>query len=200
MHSEADSVILRYVQGDQDALCLLLESHIPGLAARIERRMAPLLRRRVSIHDVMQEVSMIAFEKRGEFRGRTAEEFRRWIVGIADHTIHTHVNHHAGTKKRALFREVSRTGDIEPAHPVSPAASPSQQAIGSELEQIATRALELLQPDYREVLRLHRDDSIPLRDIATSMGRSHDAVKKLHGRAMVQFTEVFNRLRGHDHD
>ena len=143
---------------------------------------------------------MIAFEQRAEFTGRTPEEFRRWIVGIADRSVHAHFNHHAGTQKRALYQEISRPSQDKTPHPVSLSPSPSQHAIGSELEQLAAKALELLPPDYREVLRLHRENRSSLREIAACMGRSHDAIKKLHGRAMVRFAEHFDRLRRSEHD
>ena len=193
-------MILSYLQGDEASFRSLIEAQLPELRARLERRMAPLLRRRVSVHDVMQEVSMIAFQRRADFTGSTPEDFRRWVIGIADLKVHEHVNHHAGTQKRALYQEVSRRDEDETVHPVCSEASPSQQAIGAELAKIAAEALEQLPPDYREVLRLHREGGKSLREIAIQMGRSHDATRQLHGRAMVRFTEHFERLRGEEHD
>jgi len=195
MSRDADSVIGRYLEGDEDAFRCLMDTEARVLRARIERRMAPLLRRRVSIQDIWQEVALTVFEQRATFSGRTREEFRRWVAGIADRKLLAHVNHHAGTQKRALYREVSRGDQQHTVHAESPAPSPSQAAMTAELEVIAARALDLLPRDYREVLRLYRESGASLREIAVRMNRSHDATKKLHGRAMLQFGEHFERLR-----
>ena len=64
----------------------------------------------------------------------------------------------------------------------------------------AARALAQLPPDYREVLRLCREGRTSLREVGERMGRSHEAAKKLHGRAMMQFLNNFERLRGDRHE
>ena len=138
----------------------------------------------------------MAFEKRGEFTGSTPEDFRRWIGGIADHRVYAQVNRYLGTKKRSLYQEVSRSSRDAAVHPVSPTPSPSQNAMGTELEEIAAKALEMLPDVYREVLRLRRESGSSLREVAESMGRTLDATKKLHGRAMIEFADHFKRLRG----
>lgn len=200
MPSDRDPVIRRYLDGDEEAFRTLLEPQTPVLLARIGRRMAPLLRRRVSIQDVLQEAAIVAFERRASFAGRTREDFHRWIGAIVEHCIRSQVNHHAGTHKRALYNEVSRSGREATIQVLASTPSPSQQAIGSELEELARTALDDLPPDYREVLRLHREEGVTLREVGQRMGRSYEAAKKLHGRAMVEFIKNFEGLRRNGHD
>ena len=57
-----------------------------------------------------------------------------------------------------------------------------------------------LPPDYREVLRLAREEDLSLREVAERMGRSREAIKKLYGRALLRFKEAFDRLGGSGHD
>ena len=68
------------------------------------------------------------------------------------------------------------------------------------MEELAEKALEQLPPDYREVLRLCREEDASLREVGERMGRSREAAKKLHGRAMVQFIKNFESLRRGEHD
>jgi DNA-directed RNA polymerase specialized sigma24 family protein len=50
------------------------------------------------------------------------------------------------------------------------------------------------------VLRLHREEGVTLREVGQRMGRSYEAAKKLHGRAMVEFIKNFEGLRRNGHD
>jgi RNA polymerase sigma-70 factor (ECF subfamily) len=109
------------------------------------------------------------------------------------------VHRHGGIAKRAAGREVSGHLRPETAQLVGHVPSPSQVAIAAELKELARRAMDALPKDYREVLRLAREEQLPLREVAARMGRTREAVKKLHGRALFRFTEVFEQLRGGEH-
>ena len=73
--------------------------------------------------------------------------------------------------------------------------SPSQVAMGEELRELVVRAMGRLPDHYREVLRLTREHMLDLKATAERMGRSHDSVKKLYGRAICRFREELDRLR-----
>ncbi len=161
--------------------------------------MAPLLKRKVSVQDVLQEVRIAAFTHRERFVGSSNVDFERWVAGIAERKVHKVVRWYAGTRRRSLDHEVSRPDRQETAHALSPAPSPSQDAIGEETRSQVLEALGSLPDDYREALRLVREQGLSLRDVGKRMGRSYDAAKQLHARAMVRFTQVFGSLRGGTH-
>ena len=52
-------------------------------------------------------------------------------------------------------------------------------------------ALDKLSGDYRKVIYLARVEGLPMKEIATHMGRSPEAVKKLLGRALEKLRERF---------
>ena len=58
------------------------------------------------------------------------------------------------------------------------------------------RALLTLSDDHREVIRLTREEGMPLRDAARQMARSVDATKKLLARALIQLKEAFDGTQG----
>lgn len=200
MQADCDSGIRKYLEGDEEAFRVLFEPLTPHLLECIGRQMAPLLKRKVSVRDVLQEVSIVAFERRETFTGTTRDDFKRWVGAIADRTVLGLVNHHAGTHKRALFREVSRPGRGATKQLAGAGASPSEEAIAAETKDLVEKALQQLPPDYRDVLRLCREEGLSLREVGERIGRSREAAKKLHGRAMVQFIESFERLRRGEHD
>ena len=72
--------------------------------------------------------------------------------------------------------------------------------MGGELRAQVREALAALPHDYREVLRLAREQRRGLKEVATLMGRSHEATKKLYGRAVRRFREALRALRGESED
>jgi RNA polymerase sigma-70 factor (ECF subfamily) len=192
-------LIDRFRDGDGEALRLLFERYEDLLQARIRRRLPAHLRRKVSVADVMQETRLVAYQRRADFESRGPEGMRNWLLGIADLKARAAVHRHGGIAKRAAGREVSGHLRPETAQLVGHVPSPSQVAIAAELKELARRAMDALPKDYREVLRLAREEQLPLREVAARMGRTREAVKKLHGRALFRFTEVFEQLRGGEH-
>jgi RNA polymerase sigma factor (sigma-70 family) len=68
-----------------------------------------------------------------------------------------------------------------------------------ELRNIALEALDRLPPDYRRVLRYSLQEHLTVKQMAERLGRSENAVKKLHGRAIVRFREALQCLRDETH-
>ena len=194
-----ETLIRRFRQGDGEAFRVLFDRHAEFLQKRIQGLLAPLMQRKVSIADLLQETRIVAFERREDFEGDTVA-FRRWLVAIAERKARSAVQRYVGTARNAAGREVSRDRRLDTADFTGRGPSPSQMAIASELHDFAKDALETLPDDYREVLRLAQQEGLTLADVAKRMGRSREAAKKLHQRAMFQFTETFRRLQGTDHD
>jgi RNA polymerase sigma factor (sigma-70 family) len=101
------------------------------------------------------------------------------------------VRRHVGAKKRSVEREVSRwarprTGAFAAVQP-----SPSEDAMTAERVDLAMRAMAALREDDRTVLRLAVHEQLTLREVAERMDRSHEAVKKLYGRALARFTKAY---------
>jgi RNA polymerase sigma-70 factor (ECF subfamily) len=192
-------LIRRFRAGDGEALRVLFERYEDVLQARIRRLLSPHLRRKISVSDVLQETRIVAYQRRKDFEPRGDDGFRNWLLGIAERKAKAATRRHGGTAKRAAAREVSRHLRPETGQFVGNAPSPSQVAMATELKELARRAMGTLPEDYREVLRLAREEQRPLREVAERMDRSRDAVKKLYGRALFRFTEIFDKLRGGGH-
>ena len=59
--------------------------------------------------------------------------------------------------------------------------------------------MRALPDDYRNVLRMALEDGLTLKEAARRMGRSHEAVKKLYGRALARLARELKDLRGESH-
>ena len=138
-------------------------------------------------------------QRREDFEDRGDGAFRKWLLGIADLKAKAAAHRFGGVAKRNAHTEVSQSHRAETHQAVAPSPSPSQMAVAAELKEIARRAMGELPEDYQRVLVLAREQRLPLREVAEYMGRTREAVKKLYGRALLRFTENFERLRGGDH-
>jgi RNA polymerase sigma-70 factor (subfamily 1) len=193
-----EALIRRFQDGDPEAFHTLFEEYVALLQARIARKLPTRLQRRVSVSDVLQEARIAAFERRQDFTDRGDGAFRKWLLGIAEMKARQAIRVHQGTARRAAGREVSRGDRMATEQYAGQQPTPSQFAVAAELGDLVKAAMEDLSPDYREVLRLVRVEHLTFQEAAERMGRSYEAVHKLHGRALLQFTEIFNQLVGDD--
>ena len=189
-------LLARYRAGDGDALWELCRRYETLFTQRIERRIPKSLRRRVSVADVLQEARIAAFESREAFEDREPGSFRRWMLGIVDNKALQIARDHRGVAKRDQRREATRPGRPDTGFLVGSTPTPSQIYVASELAELAAAAMDVLPPDYREVLRLAREEQLTLRQVGERMGRSRDAAKKLYARAITRFAEELAKRRG----
>jgi RNA polymerase sigma-70 factor (ECF subfamily) len=190
------ALVRRFRDGDESAFAELFERYGGLISHRIERELPSRLRRKVAISDVVQESMLQAFDSRESLREDSERAFRSWLLTIADHKSLEAIRHHEATQKRSTKREVTRAARRETSAYSARQASPSQAAVGAEMHSLAQHAMRRLPPDYREVLRLAQQEHLTLVEAAERMGRSHEATKKLYGRALTRFREEFEKLGG----
>ena len=184
-------------EGDDDALARLLANHREPLLARIWMRLHRGLTSKVDAEDVLGDAYVVVARRRQEFRGTTEAEFTAWLVQIADNKVRETNRHYLDTGRRDMRME--RPPGTRPNDSRIPGLGPtaSEEAMGSELVAKAQRAFQCLPPDYQTVLQLMRVVGADLRDVAEEMGRSYEATKKLHARALERYRRLLGEA-GHD--
>jgi len=188
------ALVERYRCGDEDAFRVLFARHRSVLQAWLRKRLPGHLGRRVSVADLLQEVQVVAYRRCAEFEPDGPGCFRTWLVGIAELKSREAIRFHDRAAKRAVRREITRGQRVDTGQFVSLQASPSEHAIAHETADRAREALATLASDDREILRLVRQEQLPLREAAVHTGRSYDATRKLYARALVRFKVAFEGL------
>lgn len=165
--------------GDRAAFDELVSRYRDRLSRQIRSRLGERVGSRVEIDDILQETVSRAFEAVGKFRWQGEESFYRWLGSIAEHLIWN------VSQKKSLDRLELKT-DV-PARD----ATPSREARRSERFDRLEEAINRLNPDQREALKLARLEGVKVREIAVRMNRSTKAVYALLSRALDELKESF---------
>ncbi len=191
-----EALILRVREGDEEAFSTLFDRYAGALQVKIQQMLPRGIQRKVSVSDVLQEARIVAHKRLQEFESQGEATFRVWLFKIVQHKVRDAVRMYSGTVKRGAAQEISRDGRPDTADFTSKGPSPSEVAMGRELRQRILRLLDTLPEDYRQTLRLSRLEGLTLREVAERIGRSRDATKKLYGRALSRFAELWRAEGG----
>ncbi len=179
--------------GDQQSLDLLLQWSRTFLREEVRSTLAPQLRVRVDESDLVQKVCLAAFEQFAQFRGVTHAEYAQWLRRVLQRDILEVVERERLAAKRAIDREEPGTAPVRNA--VGRQTSPSRRAICSEERRIVLEAVEQLPDSQREVVQLRHLKQLSLRETATRLGKTEDAVVGLLKRGILKLNEIL-RNRG----
>lgn len=173
-----EGLIAQSRKGDLDSFNRLVELHqgqVYGLALR-------MLASAASAEDATQETFLSAFRNISAFRGGS---FRAWLLRIATNACYDQLR---SPQRR---RSVSLDGMLEdPAwQPRSPAESPEEHALRSELSREISRGLEGLPAEQRAVLVLSDVQGLSYEEIAQATGSSLGTVKSRLSRARARMRD-----------
>lgn len=187
-----DELLLgKAVAGDSDALEALLLRNFDRLVSDVSRRLPEDVRGSLSAEDVVQDAMIVAFQRIGSFEPRGEGAFFAWLARIAENRLMDAVK-----ALRAVKRGGGRTpvtdgaggdgDDIIPLLEMLPnqARTPSRSAAAHEATVALQVALDSLEPDYRDVLRLRYIEMQPIAVCAARLQRSEGAVHMLLSRAL----------------
>lgn len=186
--------VARLIARDEAAfneLVVLYERRVFALVFR-------MLRRREEAEDLAQEVFVQVFKAIDQFRGDS--KLSTWIYRIA-------VNLCKNRSKYLARRHTSKTDDVDGMHDRSPLsnakgvsvgtiARPDELIEGMQLEIIVKRAIEQVEPDFREVLILRDVEDLSYEEIASVTGLAAGTVKSRIHRARAQLRALVEKAIG----
>ncbi len=180
----------RLRQRDVDALGPYLELRRGHLMAYIEKKLGPALRAKIEAEDVFQEVGTSAIRALPGYQLGERDPFG-WLCQLADRRIVDAHRRFFEAEKRAAAREVA--GNASPPDSgraalidvlVASMTSPSMVFSRNQRIMRMLGALEQLQEDHKEALRLRYVLGLPSKEIAQRMGKSDGSVRVMLSRAL----------------
>lgn len=185
--------------GDRDALALLFEEEAEPLSRWIERRLDRRLRGRVSPADLLQEVYLAA-EQRLEHYGKLQDlPFGVWVRLLAGQRLAETHRRHFGVSRdrnREISLDAGSGSAVLAARLAGHFTTPSRAAIRHETALRLTRALDELDPNDREVLRLRHFEELSNNDVARRLGLTKSAATKRYIRALARLKTVLEKVPG----
>jgi RNA polymerase sigma factor (sigma-70 family) len=175
--------------GDRISFEGLLRRSEERLVRLVRARMGDVLRGFEESSDLVQSALAEAVRSLPRFEYSGEGSFLRWLSTIVEHKI----RHHLRDLQRKR-RDPARLG-AEPMTGIpGNVTTPSEAAMGRELEERYAAALDQLEPAEQEVLLLHLDLGCSHAEIADALGApSPEAVRKRIARALVRLEQAMHR-------
>jgi RNA polymerase sigma-70 factor (ECF subfamily) len=200
---DSRTLIDRATHGDDAAVELLLERHLPGLEAYIRLRTGRLLKAKESASDILQSVCREVLEHVDRYQYRGEAQFRHWLYTTAMRKI-INKSEYYKAEKRDAAREV-RIQATHATHTNRDDAlaatyrsffTPSRHLEAREELSRMERAFAALPDDKRDVILLAKVIGLSRAEIAQQMGRSEVAVRSLLSRALAELAEMLETPGG----
>jgi RNA polymerase sigma-70 factor (ECF subfamily) len=197
---KTQELVVMAQDGDNSALDQLCRVYGERVHRIVRFRMGTELRGKLESMDLVQDAFVAAVRDLGDFEYQNEGDFLRWMSQIAENRIRDNLKRlHAD--KRDIRREVPidhrapTTGDNchrmpEPIRNTTPSVIMS---ISEELDKLEN-AMNLLKPEYREVIVLNQIEGLSLKKIGDRLCKSPDAVRMLVARAMAALTSTFEKV------
>src|SRR5262245_48180679 len=145
------------------------------------------LQAKVGGSDLVQETFLEAQRVFARFHGRSSVELRAWLRAILINKLATCTRHYRGTAKRQVGKEVGLSPDSDrPGDWAAPVPTASSLMMREERVAALAAALGRLPEDYRQVVVWRQVENLSFEEMASRLGRSIDAVRKLWWRALQQ--------------
>ena len=178
----------------------LLESYRNYLLLLASIRSDRKLRSKMGDSDLVQETLIQANRDFDQFRGISEAELTSWLRAILSAKKAKLARRYYGTAARDPRLEVQMQDEMDNSSQLLDRAflagsSQSRQVAGRERSVLLADALAALPEHYREVVVLRHVKGYKLTEVAESMDRSVDSVKKLWARAMIRLRTSMHRSR-----
>ena len=155
------ALVLRARRGDEAALNDLFERYSKRLRVWAHGRLPPWARGAADTQDVVQDTLLQVIRKLDTFEPRHEGAF----LGYVRQTLRNNITDR--------IRQAQRRGYFEPleSSKTSPAPSPEEDAIASELMDRYDAALERLKSDQREAIIARIELRLPWPEVATALNK-----------------------------
>jgi len=186
--------------GDESALDQLCQVYSERVRWMVRLRMNKELRSKLESMDLAQDVLIHALRGLGDFTYKNEGDFIRWLSKIAQNALRDNLDKLHADKRNVRkelpldgYRSTTNSKFVGSPGPID-ITTPSM--IMSRREDLAKleKAIDMVKPEYREVIVLTKIEGLSYREIGDRLSKSDDAVRMLLSRAMASLTIVFKRL------
>jgi len=191
------SVFEQASRGDDRAIELLIERHLPALLGYLRLNADQLIRQKESCADVAQSVCREILEDMDDFVYKGEGAFLKWLFFRARiKLVDRHRYYHAARRDAAReIRASQLLTDARLGALYTSIFSPVKGAIAREAAERLESAFRQLPDNYREVIILSRLAGQSHAEIGRELDKSPENVRVLLHRALVRLGRIMNQER-----
>lgn len=190
-------LVARAKSGDKEAENKLYEIYSERILRIVRLKMGSELRSKMQSMDLVQESLLCSFQDLGNFTYRNEGDFLRWLSKIVIHKICDNLRK-LHTRGRDIKKEVplndsspSENGSFVPGIEPADTTTPSKIISRKEEQEKLEKAMQRLNPEYREVILLAKIEGLSYKQIGEKIGKSPDAVRMLLVRALNALSKAY---------
>ena len=194
--SETVQLLRRWRDGDQQALAMLLQRHMPWIERQIQRRMGHLLRQHDDTQAFVQEAMVHVLEYGPRFEVSDPDQYRGLMARIIENTLRQKARY-----LRRERRDPEREVELSPAPVLHLDAGarevtrPSTAAQRNEHVAWVRLAVDLLDPEDHEVIVQHHFEGLTFGEVGERLGLTAEAVRTRFRRALPRLARKVQALR-----
>ncbi len=193
-----EAICRQAAAGDEEAVQRLLCIHHDRLEGFARRKVGVDWQGKIDPEDVLQEAYIDVVNGVGEFAWRGEDSFYHWATRIIEHRFIDQVRR-LRRKKRDVAREVTTNRAQGSRHEsllercLPETGTPSRVMRRQDAVSALMGCMARLPEHYRVVVQRVYLDEAPIADVATEMGKTEDAIRRLAGRAVESLKEGMGR-------
>jgi RNA polymerase sigma factor (sigma-70 family) len=182
--------------GDRRALEELLVRHLDWVRAQVRRRLGAVVRREGETEDFVQAAVVDALDRGPRFVVDSPERFRALLLRMVENNVRDRVRY-MHRQQRDCRRQLCRASDsvLVLDAPFRTVTDPGEAAARGERIATLQLALELLEPEDREAIRLREWDGLSFGDVGARLGVGEEAARKRYARALPRLVQKVDALR-----
>lgn len=184
--------------GDMRAMHALLTRDLNWVRQCVHRKLSGAARRMADTSDVVQDIMVSLLARGPRFSIADPHQFRKLMATVVLRRLQS-LGRKAHARKRDVARENSVTSDtvlyLDGVRPVDTVTRPDQHAAQAEERALLSLALEMLEPDDADVVRLREWDQLEFQAIGQELGVAPDAARMRYRRAVQKLACLMARLR-----
>ncbi|MCC7013334.1 MAG: sigma-70 family RNA polymerase sigma factor [Planctomycetes bacterium] len=204
-NQDTAGLVKRAQDGDAQALNDLFTRYHSLMVEIARRRLGPRLRLKEDPDDLAQTTFREATRdfKRYEYRGE--QSLLKWLIQILQNKIRDKAEYYSASKRDSSL-ETALEAPVDPERDFAPRIEPSNDALSvtrhvqlDERFELLRKALEQLNPEYRQAIALVFFEGLSLREAGKRMGgRTEDALRMMLRRAEAKLHEILKGSLGKD--
>ncbi len=197
--TQTRDLLRRWHEGDQNALGELVAMDAQWIQDHVRRRLGPLLRRRTDTQDIVQHTLVEVLKTGPRFVVDDRNHLRALLARMVENVLRYHARHDQ-QQKRDVRREVpaavpGASQSVLYLQPTANGPGPATQAAAAETRDWLRLALELLEPDDRDVIVWREYDELPFAEIAARQGIPEVNARMRFQRALPKLAKKLQQLQ-----